>query len=143
MVLIEINNIMKINSRKKYCALVIDTDDIQRKGLVLALKKNFYDIVSTSSPIEAIKIVKNKQIDVIITELKFTIIDGLEVIKSLKKSAPNAEFLIWSAHISKKLKTELEQNGIYRFISKPIDLKFLQNEIFNIINNINSKIFED
>ena len=54
---------MKIN------ILVVEDDNSQRAVLTGFLKKKGYDVIDTGKPEEAVEIVRNKRVDVILTDL--------------------------------------------------------------------------
>ena len=116
-------------------ALILDADELQGKGASLALKNYFSEIVFTRSPLEAIVLARKNRFTLIISEINFAIMDGIEVIKNLKALSPQSEIFICSAHYNEAIKAELKQIGIDHFLEKPINIKLFKEEIQNIIKN--------
>jgi two-component system response regulator AtoC len=115
--------------------LIIEKDEIQRKGLIVALMDSFAEIRLTYNPHEAIELVKNRQFSVIISESDFASISGNDLIKNLQKYNPEALIIIISSHLDEELKTELQNLGAQMIFDKPIEIKELLNEIKTYKNN--------
>lgn len=114
--------------------LVIEKDEIQRKGLIVAMMDSFAEIRLTSNPHEAIELVKNRQFSVIISESDFAVISGNELITNLHKYNPEALIIIISSHLDKESKIELQSLGAQMIFDKPIDIQSLIKEINNYKN---------
>ena len=119
--------------------LVIEKDEIQRKGLIVAMMDYFAEIRLTNNPHEAIELVKNRHYSVIISECDFAVISGNELIKNLHKYNPEALIIIISSHLDEESKIELQSLGTQMIFDKPIDIQLVINEINNYKNKKEKK----
>jgi two-component system NtrC family response regulator len=105
--------------------LIIDDEKNQLELLSGYLKKKGAGVFSASSGNEGIEIVKNKSIDIIISDFKMPDKTGLEVLKEIKKLNPEIDFIIVTAFGTVDNAVQAIQNGAYDYIQKPIDLDVL------------------
>jgi DNA-binding NtrC family response regulator len=115
--------------------LIIEKDEIQRKGLIIALMDLFAEIRLTNNPHEAIELVKIRQFNVIISESDFDVISVREFIMNIVKYNPEALLIIISSRLNEDAKTELRNSGAQMIFDKPIDIKELINDIKTYKNN--------
>lgn len=115
--------------------LIIEKDEIQRKGLIIALMDLFAEIRLTNNPLEAMELVKSRQFTVIISESDFDVISGREFIMNIIKYNPEALLIIISSRLNEDTKNELKNCGAQMIFDKPIDIKELINDIKTFKNN--------
>ncbi len=102
--------------------LVIDDDDIIRE-----VWKDFFDtferykIDTAPSGERGLTMLRHKKFDIVITDLNMPGIDGLEVVKEIKKKHPATEVIMMTAYGSIEIAVEAMQEGAYDFILKPLD----------------------
>jgi DNA-binding NtrC family response regulator len=103
--------------------LVIDDDIAVRTSLILLLKSEGYDAVSTEEPAEALKIIKKKVPELIILDLNFSIdtsgsegMDLLAKIKGINSAIPVILITGWG---SIELAVKGMKLGANDFINKP------------------------
>ncbi len=125
-------------NKKLTSLLLVDPDRLHRKGLVTALFDFFMGIVHTSNTSEAIKFLQENECDVVLTEINFPFMDGIEFIKKLKLVKPESRIIIFTSDLSEENKNELRSIGVHFYLSKPIDLNNLFLILDDIIANINT-----
>ncbi|MCX6151444.1 MAG: response regulator [Ignavibacteriales bacterium] len=116
--------------------LIIEKDEIQRKGLIVAMMDSFTEIRLTNNPHEAIAIAKKRKFSVIISEAGFDVISGSELIKNLYACNPDSLIIVISSYLNEEIKTELQNAGAQLVFDKPIDIQTLLKEIFIFKNKI-------
>ena len=65
--------------------LIIDDEEDMLDSCSRILKGNQYKCITSSNPVEALDIAKTELPDLIITDLKMPGMDGLEILKELKR----------------------------------------------------------
>ena len=118
--------------------LVIDDDIAVRTSLLLLLKSEGYDVVSTEEPAEAIKIIKKKSPELIILDLNFSIdtsgregMDLLEKIKQLNSAIPVVLITGWG---SIELAVKGMKLGANDFINKPWNNEYLLQSVKTLLD---------
>lgn len=71
---------------------------------------------------QALSAVKGEEPDVIILDLKMPGIDGIEVLRRVKKAYPKVEVIILTGHGSEKDEEVARSLGAFDYVSKPVDL---------------------
>jgi len=73
----------------------------------------------------ALSMVENDAPDVMVLDLKMPGIDGLEVLKRVKREHPRTEVIILTGHGSQADQEAAERLGAFAFLNKPVDIDVL------------------
>ncbi len=106
--------------------LIIDDEAGVRKILSKVLKKEGYKVLTAASGEKAIKIVKNKKVDLTLVDLKMPGIDGVETIRRIRKSDSSVINVIITGYGEMKSVKEATDLGVFDYITKPFDLKYIK-----------------
>ncbi len=103
--------------------LVVDDDPITVDLLKEVLSKEGYDVVTSLSGEEALSQGTDKIFDIVITDVRMGDKDGMEVLKSFKKMAPETTVIMITAFGSIETAIEAIREGAFDYISKPFKLE--------------------
>ncbi len=92
-----------------------------------------YDITTIDNGIEAIGIVKEKQIDIVFTDYKMPEFNGLELLVAIKKYRPQTEVIIVTGYGSMESAIQAMKFGSYDYMQKPFKLDHLRLIVDRII----------
>ncbi|MFI5303948.1 MAG: sigma-54-dependent transcriptional regulator [Nitrospiria bacterium] len=106
---------------KSETILVIDDEKHQRDILKMILEENGYKIETASSSQQGIKIFKQGNIDLVLTDLKLPDTVDLSGVDSLFQVNPNACVMIMTAHGSIDSAVEAMRKGAFDYLTKPLD----------------------
>lgn len=113
--------------------LVIDDELDMLMLLKMLIEDNTsYEVVTTNSPTEAIRILKENHYDLIITDLKMPGMDGIELFDEFKEIKPDVPVIIITAYGSPETADEAMKKGVADFITKP----FRKDSILFTINRV-------
>jgi len=100
--------------------LVID-DEVDMLFLLRTIIEDNTDYVveTTNSPMEAITLMKERDIDLVVTDLKMPVMDGLDLFNEFNKFKPEVPIIIITAYGSQAVANEALHKGVADFISKP------------------------
>ena len=87
------------------------------------------EVSSTTSAKRAIEKVAEESYDAIILDLQMPEMDGLEVLKTIKKSNPELQIIVLTGHATVKKAIEAMKLGALDLIEKPVDLDTLMEKI--------------
>ena len=93
------------------------------------LSKRGFDVGKANSGSEAFQILRQRSFDVAILDLKMTDMDGIEVLKVLKKMAPELVVIMLTGHGSAKAAHEGIRLGAYDYLTKPCETEELIKKI--------------
>ncbi len=114
----------KIGNRS---VLIIDDDVGMLRALNRVLSGEGCMVASASSAEAAVKFLSNGQqyFDLIITDLRMPVIDGMGILRGVKQAYPEVPVIIITAFGSPEAKTESYQLGATAFLEKPVDTQRL------------------
>lgn len=118
-------------SENKYTILLVDDEESNLALLYRTLRSDF-SVFKTTSPIEALKLLDEHPIDMIISDHKMQEMDGVEFLKTSYERHPNCLRLLVTAYSDTKILIDAINYGkIYRYIKKPWE----PSELLLIINS--------
>ncbi len=103
--------------------LVVDDDPVTVNLLKEVLSKEGYDVTTALSGEEAIAHGTDKIFDIVITDVRMGEKDGMGVLKSFKKMAPETTVIMITAFGSIETAIESIREGAFDYISKPFKLE--------------------
>jgi two-component system, NarL family, nitrate/nitrite response regulator NarL len=105
---------------RKTRILIVDDHTMFLDGITEIIKNtSLYDVVETAScGDDALEIISNTTIDLVITDLRMKNMDGNELSKVLKTKYPNIKILVVSMHNDHSLINQLLENGVSGYILK-------------------------
>ena len=92
-----------------------------------------YDVTTVDNGVEAIGIVKDKQIDIVFTDYKMPEFNGLELLVAIKKYRPQTEVIIVTGYGSMESAIQAMKFGSYDYLQKPFKLDHLRLIIDRIV----------
>lgn len=87
--------------------------------------KEGYKVFTAPDGERGLKIFSENKIDILLTDLRMPIMNGLQFISEVKKISSDCEFIVLSGFGDEADAVEAMRNGAINFISKPIDLEQL------------------
>ena len=88
--------------------------------LSMSLRSDVYEVVTAYSGEEGLEVFEKSSPDIVLTDLKMPGMNGLEVLKRVKKANPETEVIIITGHGDIDSAIEALQYGASDFINKPI-----------------------
>jgi DNA-binding NtrC family response regulator len=102
--------------------LVVDDDPVTVNLLNEVLSKEGYDVTTALSGEEAIARGMDSVFDIVITDVRMGDKDGMEVLRSFKKIAPETTVVMITAFGSIETAIEAIRQGAFDYVSKPFKL---------------------
>ncbi len=116
-------------------------DDKNLRTQNCELFKNLFDnIDSADDGEEALQLYKKNNYELVITDINIPLINGIEVIKSMKKTNPTQAFLITTVFQKSEWEKELKELEIDDYLTKPLQTTTLLKTIEKIIKRQESKV---
>ncbi len=100
--------------------LVVD-DEVDMLSLIklILTEKTDYEVVTTNNPLEVAALLEKNKFDVIITDLKMPIMDGMDVVDAIRKKDELIPIIIITAYGSVESAEEAVNKGAFDYIAKP------------------------
>jgi len=107
--------------------LVVDDERDHADGIAEALEKSGGKAITVYSGEDALEIVRNQQVDVVVTDLKLGgDIDGLAILEEAGKHNGRTEVILITAYATIDTCKEAIRRGAYDYLVKPIDIDQLR-----------------
>ena len=110
--------------------LIVEDEGMLLETWFLMFKKLGVDILMASNGIEAVEVMENNQIDLIVTDLQMPIADGFHVLEYIKAS--NKDIITWVSTGELSPCEELDDFKIDKIVLKPFNMLREVREIMEI-----------
>ncbi|MBS5950651.1 MAG: response regulator transcription factor [Clostridium sp.] len=117
--------------------LIVEDNNKLRKLIDVYLTHNGYKTYSATDGLEALEIINNNMIDLVICDIMMPNMDGFELIEELREIYSNLPILIVTAKESKEDKILGFKLGIDDYMVKPIDLEELLMRVKALLRRAN------
>jgi DNA-binding NtrC family response regulator len=101
--------------------LIVDDEEVMRDSLSDWLREDGYDVVAVESGAEAIEKVKAEAWNTLLVDLKMPGMDGIEVVRQVKKISPELPMIMITAYATVDTAVQAMKEGAYDYIAKPFD----------------------
>jgi DNA-binding NtrC family response regulator len=102
--------------------LIVDDEKLQLESLAGYFKRKNFHVLLAASGNEAIRIVKDKTIDLVITDYKMPDMTGFEVLLQVKNINPEIAVILMTAFGTIETAVEAMKHGAFYYLQKPINL---------------------
>jgi DNA-binding NtrC family response regulator len=104
--------------------LIVDDEKNTREGLRLSLEDD-YDVYIASDRAEALEVLKNEKVDVMVTDLRLGADDGMELIGQALAMPYKPVVIMMTAYGSVDTAVEAMKRGAWHFVTKPLNIEEL------------------
>ncbi len=124
-----------------YSILIVDDSLPMRSVIKRTLKAAGYgkaELLEAANGQEAVELMKNAWIDLIITDYNMPIMNGLEFIKTIKKEEVSKDIpvVVVSTEGNESKIKEFMDNGAAGYITKPFSAEAIRDLIINILGEV-------
>jgi DNA-binding response OmpR family regulator len=102
--------------------LLVDDEVGYVEVLAKRLTHRGFDVTTASSGAEGIRALRNWEFNLAVVDLKMEDMDGIEVLKVLKKMDPALQVIILTGHGSERAARDGLAHGAFDYLIKPIGL---------------------
>ena len=111
--------------------LVID-DEPELVTIISRILRNArFEVMGSSSSVEALELVESFSPDTIVTDLMMPIVSGMDILQAMRAKHPDIPVVFVSGYVSKEFLLEAIESGVFGIIEKPFD----SGKIFEVCNN--------
>ncbi|MEM0938867.1 MAG: response regulator [Bacteroidota bacterium] len=105
--------------KKKYALLYVD-DEATNLRVFKANFRKFFNVFTTTNPIEAIELLKNEEIQVIVTDQRMPEMTGTQFLEKILPDHPDVIKIILTGFTDiEAIKDGINRCGIFKYITKP------------------------
>ncbi len=102
---------------------ILIVDDEKNYPLILraVLEEEGFEAMTANSGQEALDIINNSDVDLVLTDMKMPYMDGIELLERVKAKDPELPVVMMTAYGTVEKAVEAIQKGAYNYILKPFD----------------------
>jgi len=105
--------------------LVIDDEKPTLKMFTLLLEALGYEVLTAEDGRAGVDVFRSERPDIVLTDIKMPIMDGIEVLKNIKSINPHAEVIVITGHGDMDLAIQALNLDATDFINKPVQRQAL------------------
>ena len=115
--------------------LITDDEKSIRNILRDILEYESYKVEEAENGVDAVKTVSEKEIDLVILDIKMKGMDGIETLEKIKETKPDLPVIMISGHGTIKIAVDATKKGAFDFLEKPPDLNRLLVTVRNALKS--------
>jgi two-component system response regulator YesN len=105
-----------------YRLLIVDDEEIEREGMANYISWEQFDIelVGTAwNGAEGFEKIQSEKPDIVLTDIKMPVMDGIELIRQTKSAFPSVEFVVLSGYGEYEFTSQAMEEGVRYYLLKP------------------------
>lgn len=110
---------------KEFKVLMVDDEEDFVTTLAKRMKMRDLDSDVALNAEEALQIVEEEIPDVMVLDLRMPGVDGMEVLRRMRKEYPQVQVVILTGHGSEKDEAEARSLGAFEYLQKPVNMERL------------------
>lgn len=113
--------------------LIVDDEDIARSNMEHILTHDGYRCHCAPNGLEALKILVHEDIDIIISDLKMDVMDGLELLSEVNKNFPGIPMIVVTGFATVDSAVKALKSGAAHYLGKPVNLNELRKTVKSVL----------
>ena len=109
--------------------LIVDDDPKICETLLDILEEEGYEVVTACDGQNALEKIRIGSFNLVITDIKMPIMDGMALLKEIEKSHADIEVIVITSYGNQGQQVEATRLGAYEYLKKPLNLDQLKNII--------------
>ena len=122
-----------------YKLLIVDDEDFEREGMAQLIDWDKYEIEMAGTAwngVDAFEKTKLLRPDIILTDIKMPVMDGIELIRRVRQSFPLIEFAVLSGYGEYEYTSRAMEQGVRHYILKPCD----EDSVIEVISKVKKDV---
>ena len=120
-------------AKEKKRILVVDNDEAVCRMVEAILTDQDYAVSAYTRSLDAMAGFAPGQYDLVITDIKMPVMNGLDVLQKVKQQDPSLPVIMITAHATVDLSVQALRKGAYDFLTKPFEPEELLSRIHNAL----------
>lgn len=115
--------------------LIVDDEPNLLLTIQAAFERNDrFHLLTAGNGMEALDILDDNTIDLLVTDLKMPKMDGIELLTAVSQSFPEIPSLVMTAFGTSSLEQQLRKAGALNILEKPLDIETLEQSIYDALD---------
>lgn len=124
-----------------YKLLIVDDEEIEREGMAQFIPWEEYGIELAGTAwngVEGFEKIQTEHPDIVLTDIKMPVMDGISLIRKTKENFPDIEFIVLSGYGEYEFTSQAMEEGVRYYILKPCD----EEKIVEVLDKVKQGIRE-
>lgn len=100
--------------------MFVDDEEAVRLSWNRYLSEYGFDVSTAEDGAEAISMLKREPVDVVVSDLKMPVIDGVELLEWIHDQQPRTQFILLTGYGNQAVENRVRDLGAYDYLNKPI-----------------------
>lgn len=109
--------------------LIVDDEERFLTTTGRLLEKHGMSVFTCTNGFDALDVVKENRIDVVLLDVKMPGIDGIEVLQEIKRGFPEVEVILFTGHASVESAVEGLKKGAFDYLTKPSTVEDIEAKV--------------
>lgn len=115
--------------------LIVDDEPLMRSGLRQNLEGEGRTILECGSGVEAISLIKNHEIELVLLDINLPDISGLEILEWIRANRKSISVILVSGDDRIDSAIKALRQGAAEFVRKPFDMEDIQHKVTTVLHN--------
>ena len=120
-------------SKARQNILIVDDEEIARTNMEHVLKKDGYHCHLANNGLEALTLLAQEDIDLVVTDLKMERMDGLELLEQINRISPEIPVIMVTGFATVSSAVEALKKGAAHYLGKPVNLDELRKTVKEVL----------
>ncbi|HCY85701.1 MAG TPA: response regulator [Desulfobacteraceae bacterium] len=104
------------------CVLIVDDEPDIAASLSMLMTDEGYEAMTAANGREALDLYVRHDVDVVITDIRMPVVDGLSLLREIKRVDPYAAIIVMTGFASvENVVSAMRENGAFDYLLKPIE----------------------
>ncbi len=112
---------VNLTGQRKAKVMVVDDESVIRRVCKRTLEKSNFLATTANNGDEALRIMAEEEIDVVLLDIRMPGLSGIEVLKNIKQNHPETEVIMMTGYATIQTAVEAMKIGAYDYLTKPFE----------------------
>ena len=113
--------------------LLVDDEPDIIEILEMVLREEEMDVYTSRSGREALDVLRNREVDVVVSDIRMPDLTGVELLREAKQLSPDTVFVMMTAFASTETAIEALQHGAFDYLTKPFKMEELKSIVLQAL----------
>lgn len=109
--------------------LIVDDEFNSRTLMAHLLKDEVYSADTAENGIAALEKLKNESFNIVITDIKMPVMDGIELFHKIKEFYPQMPVILFTAYGTIEAAVKALKEGAFHYLEKPVNFDLLKHTV--------------
>jgi len=141
--LLGLGNQQRLETLKNYTTLYVDDDEMLLETMRPVLQHFFPKVLTAINGVEALKVLDEESVDVLITDVRMPVMDGLSLCAKIREYDNNMPIIIASSFTERQELLAAVKLNLVEYMLKPITFEGLTNALLGCVDKMeqNGRLF--